>query len=153
MSNVMGSIGGQTPQSMLGHGAMSVAASGGQGNLSNPLGGNNLSAAGVASSGMVNMPGTSSSGGGGGSGAQHGNQQMPNAADISLMLSLSLGLNPSEAQQLANWDLQKLAMYLVSNLFRIHQFQCNTFGTSKFAYQTNNNQPKFLQHRHIRNYF
>jgi hypothetical protein len=37
--------------------------------------------------------------------------QMPSAADISLMLSLGLGL---DASQLASLDLQKLAMYLVS---------------------------------------
>lgn len=43
-----------------------------------------------------------------------GNSQMPSAADISLMLSLGLGLNPADASQLANLDLQKLAMYLVS---------------------------------------
>lgn len=39
---------------------------------------------------------------------------MPTAADFSLMLSLGLGLNPADASQLANLDLQKLAMYLVS---------------------------------------
>ena len=39
--------------------------------------------------------------------------QMPSAADISLMLSLGLGL---DANQLANLDLQKLAIYLVSIL-------------------------------------
>ena len=43
-----------------------------------------------------------------------GTSQMPSAADISLMLSLGLGLNPADASQLANLDLQKLAMYLVS---------------------------------------
>ncbi|XP_052564493.1 uncharacterized protein LOC120426896 isoform X3 [Culex pipiens pallens] len=37
---------------------------------------------------------------------------MPTAADFSLMLSLGLGLNPADASQLANLDLQKLAMYL-----------------------------------------
>lgn len=47
--------------------------------------------------------------------SQHQSQPMPSAADISLMLSLGLGLNASDVQQLANWDLQKLAMYLVSN--------------------------------------
>lgn len=41
---------------------------------------------------------------------------MPTAADFSLMLSLGLGLNPADASQLANLDLQKLAMYLVSIL-------------------------------------
>lgn len=39
--------------------------------------------------------------------------QMPSAADIGLMLSL---LNPTDPSQLANLDLNKLAMYLVSIL-------------------------------------
>lgn len=39
---------------------------------------------------------------------------MPTAADIGMMLSLGLGLNPNDASQLANWDFQKLAMLLVS---------------------------------------
>ena len=43
-----------------------------------------------------------------------GQPGMPSAADFSLMLSLGLGLNPADASQLANLDLQKLAMYLVS---------------------------------------
>lgn len=43
-------------------------------------------------------------------------QQEPTAAEINLMLnSLGLGLPPNETLQLANWDLKKLAMYLVSN--------------------------------------
>jgi chromodomain-helicase-DNA-binding protein 7 len=42
---------------------------------------------------------------------QQSNPAMPTAADFSLMLSLGLGL---DASQLANLDLQKLAMYLVS---------------------------------------
>lgn len=37
---------------------------------------------------------------------------MPSAADISLLLSLGMG--GLDASQLANLDLQKLAMYLVS---------------------------------------
>lgn len=42
-------------------------------------------------------------------------QQEPTAAEINLMLnSLGLGLPPNETLQLANWDLKKLAMYLVS---------------------------------------
>lgn len=46
--------------------------------------------------------------------AQQSQVQMPSAADISLLLSLGMGgLDPS---QLANLDLQKLAMYLVSIL-------------------------------------
>lgn len=45
------------------------------------------------------------------------NASMPTAADFGLMLSLGLGLNPNDASQLANWDLQKLAMYLVSVFF------------------------------------
>lgn len=53
--------------------------------------------------------------------SQQGNssqsQHMPTAADIQLMISLGLGLNPSDASQLANWDLQKLAMLLVSTFF------------------------------------
>ncbi|KAJ6650068.1 Chromodomain-helicase-DNA-binding protein 7, partial [Pseudolycoriella hygida] len=48
--------------------------------------------------------------------SQQGNssqsQHLPTAADIQLMISLGLGLNPSDASQLANWDLQKLAMLL-----------------------------------------
>lgn len=55
--------------------------------------------------------------------SQQGNssqsQHLPTAADIQLMISLGLGLNPSDASQLANWDLQKLAMLLVS---RCHHF-------------------------------
>lgn len=39
---------------------------------------------------------------------------MPSAADLSLMLSLGLGLNPADANQLANLDIQKLAQILVS---------------------------------------
>lgn len=65
-------------------------------------------------SGSAGTTGMGSSTVGASSGTSAG-QQMPSAADISLMLSLGLGLNPSDAQQLANWDLQKLAMYLVSN--------------------------------------
>lgn len=38
--------------------------------------------------------------------------QMPSAADLSLLLSLGMG--GLDASQLANLDLQKLAMYLVS---------------------------------------
>lgn len=42
-------------------------------------------------------------------------QQEPTAAEINIMLnSLGLGLPPNETLQLANWDLKKLAMYLVS---------------------------------------
>lgn len=42
-------------------------------------------------------------------------QQEPTAAEINVMLSsLGLGLSTNEALQLANWDLKKLAMYLVS---------------------------------------
>lgn len=49
-------------------------------------------------------------------------QQEPTAAEINLMLnSLGLGLPPNETLQLANWDLKKLAMYLVSN--RVHKLQ------------------------------
>lgn len=47
---------------------------------------------------------------------QQQSQQEPTAAEINLMLnSLGLGLPPNETLQLANWDLKKLAMYLVSN--------------------------------------
>lgn len=42
---------------------------------------------------------------------QQQTSQIPSAADIGLMLSL---LNPVDANQLANLDLNKLAMYLVS---------------------------------------
>lgn len=47
--------------------------------------------------------------------SKHGQQSqipMPSAADLSLLLSLGLG--GLDASQLANLDLQKLAMYLVS---------------------------------------
>lgn len=44
--------------------------------------------------------------------AQQSQVQMPSAADISLLLSLGMG--GLDASQLANLDLQKLAMYLVS---------------------------------------
>lgn len=48
-------------------------------------------------------------------------QQEPTAAEINLMLnSLGLGLPPNETLQLANWDLKKLAMYLVSNRVLLH---------------------------------
>jgi len=43
---------------------------------------------------------------------QQSQAQMPSAADISLLLSLGMG--GLDASQLANLDLQKLAMYLVS---------------------------------------
>lgn len=44
-------------------------------------------------------------------------QQEPSAAEINLMLnSLGLGLPPNETLQLGNWDLKKLAMYLVSKM-------------------------------------
>ena len=49
--------------------------------------------------------------------AQQSQVQMPTAADISLLLSLGLG--GLDASQLANLDLQKLAMYLVSIHFEI----------------------------------
>jgi hypothetical protein len=44
--------------------------------------------------------------------AQQSQVQMPSAADLSLLLSLGMG--GLDASQLANIDLQKLAMYLVS---------------------------------------
>jgi chromodomain-helicase-DNA-binding protein 7 len=47
--------------------------------------------------------------------SKHGQQSqlsMPSAADLSLLLSLGMG--GLDASQLANLDLQKLAMYLVS---------------------------------------
>jgi hypothetical protein len=49
---------------------------------------------------------------------KHGQQSqiaMPSAADIGLLLSLGMG--GLDASQLANLDLQKLAMYLVSIRF------------------------------------
>ncbi|XP_055711038.1 chromodomain-helicase-DNA-binding protein 7 isoform X3 [Phlebotomus papatasi] len=64
------------------------------------------------------MPGTSAQSQGHQQGQHHHQQQqqqnppMPTAADFSLMLSLGLGLNPADANQLANWDISKLAMYL-----------------------------------------
>lgn len=42
---------------------------------------------------------------------------MPSPADLSLMLSLGLGLNPADANQLANLDIQKLAQILVSIIY------------------------------------
>lgn len=47
--------------------------------------------------------------------AQQSQVQIPSAADISLLLSLGMG--GLDASQLANLDLQKLAMYLVSISF------------------------------------
>lgn len=44
--------------------------------------------------------------------SQQSQMQMPSAADLSLLLSLGMG--GLDASQLANLDLQKLAMYLVS---------------------------------------
>lgn len=144
MSNA---IGGQSSHSMLSHGGMGVAANAGQ----NPLGGNNVTATGATvsgTSGMANMPGTSA-GGGQGTG---GGQQMPSAADISLMLSLGLGLNPSEAHQLANWDLQKLAMYLVSN-FSEFTITMQSIRTSKYRYQPKSNpNQESLYFNHFRKY-
>lgn len=49
--------------------------------------------------------------------AQQSQVQIPTAADISLLLSLGMG--GLDASQLANLDLQKLAMYLVSIHFEI----------------------------------
>uniref|UniRef100_A0A182LWG1 DNA helicase n=1 Tax=Anopheles culicifacies TaxID=139723 RepID=A0A182LWG1_9DIPT len=54
----------------------------------------------------------STSGNSGSGGLQAPTAGMPTAADFSLMLSLGLGLNPADPNQLANIDLQKLAMYL-----------------------------------------
>jgi len=53
--------------------------------------------------------------------AQQSQVQIPTAADISLLLSLGMG--GLDASQLANLDLQKLAMYLVSiqNTFEIRK--------------------------------
>lgn len=55
--------------------------------------------------------------------AQQSQVQMPSAADLSLLLSLGMG--GLDASQLANLDLQKLAMYLVSiqknNTFEIRK--------------------------------
>lgn len=50
-------------------------------------------------------------------------QQEPTAAEINIMLnSLGLGLPPTETLQLANWDLKKLAMYLVSRRWSFRIF-------------------------------
>lgn len=130
MSNVVAPGGSQVSQTMLTHGNMGGAAgnssavpTGNPGSLapSTWLSGSKLD--GNAGAGSVGGSGGGIGGGsgmagvsaGGGSANPGTGLQMPSAADISLMLSLGLGLNPSEAQQLANWDLQKLAMYLVSN--------------------------------------
>lgn len=60
--------------------------------------------------------------------AQQSQVQMPTAADISLLLSLGLG--GLDASQLANLDLQKLAMYLVSIHFEIR----NKYQSSKLIF-------------------
>jgi chromodomain-helicase-DNA-binding protein 7 len=56
--------------------------------------------------------------------------QIPTAADISLLLSLGLG--GLDASQLANLDLQKLAMYLVSIHFEIRNKYSNLFFLINF---------------------
>lgn len=82
------------------------------------IGGLSISPAAVPTS-VPSTSGTHTGTSGQSSQQQHHHQQQPNpamptAADFSLMLSLGLGLNPADASQLANWDISKLAMYLVS---------------------------------------
>jgi chromodomain-helicase-DNA-binding protein 7 len=64
---------------------------------------------------------------------QQSNPAMPTAADFSLMLSLGLGL---DASQLANLDLQKLAMYLVSiyDLKQIYFEKKIALNVSRFGF-------------------
>lgn len=68
--------------------------------------------------------------------SKHGNQ-IPSAADISLLLSLGMG--GLDASQLANLDLQKLAMYLVSIELELESiktlkmiFVCKVYWHKKF---------------------
>jgi chromodomain-helicase-DNA-binding protein 7 len=69
-----------------------------------------------------------------------GQVQMPSAADISLLLSLGMG--GLDASQLANLDLQKLAMYLVS--IRITQSQNKTKQKiSQNSFNANQNAKNF----------
>lgn len=65
--------------------------------------------------------------------AQQSQVQIPSAADISLLLSLGMG--GLDASQLANLDLQKLAMYLVSISFEVTQDKktIKFFFSSKFT--------------------
>lgn len=58
--------------------------------------------------------------------SQQSQVQMPSAADISLLLSLGMG--GLDASQLANLDLQKLAMYLVSISFVVTQNKIKFFS-------------------------
>lgn len=105
------SIGAQTSQTMLAHGSIGPNTNANVvSGMSNSMA-VNVTGSGSGNSGMTGM-GTS----GMGAVTTPGAGQQMSAADISLMLSLGLGLNHSEAQQLANWDLQKLAMILVSNI-------------------------------------
>ena len=67
--------------------------------------------------------------------AQQSQVQIPSAADISLLLSLGMG--GLDASQLANLDLQKLAMYLVSISFDVTQEKTiKFFFSSKFTQKT-----------------
>lgn len=66
--------------------------------------------------------------------AQQSQPQMPSAADISLLLSLGMG--SLDATQLANLDLQKLAMYLVSISFSLLNLHSkNLKKKKKFNYR------------------
>lgn len=78
------------------------------------LGGASTSYAGTSGLSKSQQQQASAGGGGFSLGGSTPTSGMPTAADFSLMLSLGLGLNPADASQLANLDLQKLAMYLVS---------------------------------------
>lgn len=61
-------------------------------------------------------------------------QQEPSAAELNLMLSsLGLGLPTNEALQLANWDLKKLAMYLVSNVSENKNTHSLTYSLSNLS--------------------
>lgn len=67
--------------------------------------------------------------------SQQSQVQIPTAADISLLLSLGMG--GLDASQLANLDLQKLAMYLVSIHFEIRSTDNFQFSNFKFHFFQN----------------
>lgn len=71
--------------------------------------------------------------------SQQSQVQIPTAADISLLLSLGMG--GLDASQLANLDLQKLAMYLVSIHFEIRS--TDNFQTFKFHFFRNSLKKSF----------
>jgi hypothetical protein len=77
--------------------------------------------------------------------SKHGQQsqvQIPTAADISLLLSLGMG--GLDASQLANLDLQKLAMYLVSIHFEIRDKSHSRFHFFYYKFVSKFTKTKFL---------